>query len=738
MKSFSWKHLNSKIKLIFATIVILMIVQMLILILVSNYRQTEYYNSQAREKFSNSTTQLDETLDHLKENVIAFSNQKDVYSLFFSERISRQQVQKFKQATIFFPPKISSLISNIYIYNPKTNTIYADNMSETVADTIPDNLTKEMLFSHKDSKKQLSLFVDYKNFLFTTNMPTQQRCIRICYYPSRQTGGCIIVDVSIHELMEAFESYKKSYPADIFIADKGTVLYGTDTGKLYSAMEQKLPSLSTKDFNYPVFETLNGKKYLVHKQSDKGNFFNIYSLIPDDSISAASPETQIILSVNGSLIILLCLAIVIFLLFKNFHHTVLENTRLKDQRIEEQLNKQFVRKRECLINCLSVPSETDLQAATEYIHSQLQSKGKFDNSDLEKLDMSLLRIEIDNYKSFENAHTSQDIRLYKYGITNICEEILNAHTTAILVYEKNEEIVFLVINNGNTTENCRKGIEECRKAVMNYIDTDIFAFLSDSGNLSVLPQLNKQTIELAEYVFTLDNPCFLTADSIKEDSKTMPSEAIGMLDPIFSTTDESARDLKLNSFFDILSNMRPEDAKNVLWIFMFRLYNTGKHNPESTYGIEELVTQFNEIQKLSEMYEFFTNLYSTVFPTPASATVSTSDNLVLTVQAIIERDFREPSFCSDNIADELNSSKVYLSRKYKSFTGNSISEEILARRLKAFAHELATTNKRIKIIINDIGGANYNYYMALFKKHFSMTPTEYRKKYQNNSGNDKS
>lgn len=736
MKNFSWKHLNSKIKLISATIVILMVVQMLILIIVSNNRQTEHYNSQAREEFSNSTTEMDETLEYLKESILAFSQQKDVYSMFFSERINRQQVQNFKQATLLTPSKISSLINNIYIYNQNTNTIYADNMSETVASKLPDSLTKEMILSRKTSKRQLNLFVDTKNFLFKTNTSAPKQCLRICYFPSKQIGSCILVDVSIHNIMDAFESYKKNFPSDIFITDQNTVFYGTDTGNLHKALEQKLTQLSEKDFNYPVFETLNGKKYLVHKQTDKSNFFNVYSLIPDNAISSAHPETQIMFSINGSLIIMLCLAGVIFLLFKNFHHTVLENTRLKTQRFEEQLNKQFVRKKECLINCLAVPGETDLQAAAEYIHSQLQSKGKPDVPDLEKLEMSLLRIEIDNYKSFEKAHTSQDIRLYKYGITNICEEILNTHTTAILVYEKNEEIVFLIINNDNYVDNCRKGIEECRNAVTNYINTDLFAFLSNSGNLSSLPQLNKQTIELAEYIFTLDNPCFLTADSIKEGSKIMPSEAIEMLDPIFNTTDESARDLKLNAFFDTLSNMRPEDAKNVLWIFMFRLYNTGKRNPESTYGIEEMVTQFNEIQKLSEMYEFFTNLYSTVFPTPVSTALSAQDNIVLTVQAIIERDFREPNFCCDNIADEMNSSKVYLSRKYKSFTGNSISEEILARRLKAFEHELVTTNKRIKNIITDIGGANYNYYMALFKKHFSMTPTEYRKKYHHNSDDE--
>jgi len=709
-----------------------MIVQMLILIIVSTNRQTEHFSSQASEAFSNSMISMEETLDYLKESIISFSNQKDVYGMFFAEEVSKEHFQNFKQATLLIPAKTSFLVKNIYVYNQMTNSIYSDNLSITPVQNLPDSLTKEIVLSDK-SKSRLKLFVDDKTFLVDTMSSYPEQCLRICYFPSKQTDSCLLFDVNIRDLMESFKLYQKDYSSDVFITEKNTVFHGTDTGALSTKLEPHLPHLATQDFTYPVFETVNDKEYLVHKKMTKNYLFTVYSLIPKDAIPSTYPEAKIMFSVNGSLIVMLCLAFVFLLLFRNFSQTAKENANLKILRSEEQLNKQFAQKKECLINCLGSPGENDLLAAKEYICSLLQKNSGNDVPNSKELEVSLLRIEIESYKSFIDANTPQDARLYKYGIINICEEILNSHTKAILIYEKDEEIVFLIIDNVNPVENCRKAVEECREAVKNYINTDFFAFLSHSGTLSQLPKLNKQTIELAEYVFTMDEPGFLTADFIKKDSKVMPSEAIGMLDPIFDATDETSRDKGFNTFFEALNNMRPEDAKNVLWIFMFRLYNTGKRSPEATDRIEELVARFNEIQKISEMYEFFTNFCNTVFPAHVQSSPSSQTHTVLTVQAIIERDFREPNFCCDNIADEMNSSKVYLSRKYKSITGNSISEEILARRLKAFAHELITTNKSIKNIITDIGGANYNYYMALFKKHFSMTPTEYRKNYKNNS-----
>ncbi len=727
MKRFSWKHLSSKIKLISATIIILMLVQMLALIIVSNNRQTEYFNSQASEAFSNSLISMDEMLDYLKETTISFSNQPNVYHLFFAENISRQDMQNFRLTTSLIPNKISSSIENVYIINEAKNPIYADNMSKFHIDTLPESTTKEVICSGSTSGGKIKLFVDDEVFLVDSKTSHPGQMLRICYFPSKHVGSCIVMDVNISDFTNLFDTYRKDFASEVFITSGEEFLHGTGMPALHESMKSDLSQISNYDYNYPVFHNIHNTEYLILRKTSENGLFDVYSLIPSSTIPSNQPGTQMIFSINMCLIILVCLAIVLFLLFKNLNQTFKENTNLKLLRSEEQMRKQFAQKKECLIHCLINPNSRDFLAAAEYIQTLLQKNNNKTIAKADDFDVSLLRIEIDNYKSFSETNTTQDARLYKYGIVNICDEILNTHTKAILIYEKNEEAVFLIIDSVNPSENCRKAIEECRTAVKNYINTDFFAFLSTSDKLTALPQLNKQTIKMSEYVFMLGEPCFLTSEDIKAEPKVTSREAMDLLENIFRATDEDIRDENFHTFFEALNGMHPDEAKNVLWIFMFRLYNIGKRNLEGIDTIEVLVSRFNKIRKLSEMHEFFTGFCSSVFQDSVEYKPSNQDHTVLTVQAIIERAFREPDFCCDHIADEMNSSKVYLSRKYKNLTGISISEEILARRMTAFAHELVTTEKSIKTIISDIGGTNYNYYMALFKKRFAMTPTEYRK-----------
>ncbi len=735
MKKISWNNLNSKIKLISLTIIILMIVQMLILIVVSNNRQTEYFNNQASEAFSNDIVSLDETLERLKETTIAFSQQKDIYYLFFDSDVSRSELQSFVITSKSILGNNLPLVKNIYIFNGKTEEIYANNMSVYKLDSLSESETKKIISSGADSSKKLQLFVDKEMFFVDSEPHRNEQVLRACYFPSKLIDSCLIIDISIASLLDTFSEYNRDFSSDIFLASRNIISCGTGSSDLQHAFGDNIEQISGQNFNYPVFRRLNNSNYLILKKISQDGLFHVYSLIPATTIPKNNTETQMLFSVNMCLIILLCLAVVLFFLFKNFNQTANENANLKLLRSEEQLTKQFARKKECLVHCLINPHEQDFLAATEYIQSFLQKNGNKNALSSEDLAVSLLRIEIDNYKSFSEAHTTQDAQLYKYGMLNICEEILNTHTKAILIYEKNEEAVFLIIDSKNPMENCRIAVEECRTAVKEYIDTDFFAFMSVCGKLTELPTLNKQTIAMSEYVFMLDEPEFLTTEYIKPEPEVSSREAMDLLEAIFNATDEETRDEEFNTFFEMLNGMRPDEAKNVLWIFMFRLHNIGKRNLEETDSIEALVAKFNEIKKLSEMYEFFTDFSSTVFLPANKEILSAQDNTVLTVQAIIERDFRLPDFCGDHIADEMNSSKVYLSRKYKNLTGTSISEEILNRRMTAFAHELLTTKKSIKTIISDIGGTNYNYYMALFKKRFAMTPTEYRKNHTADSEN---
>lgn len=81
----------------------------------------------------------------------------------------------------------------------------------------------------------------------------------------------------------------------------------------------------------------------------------------------------------------------------------------------------------------------------------------------------------------------------------------------------------------------------------------------------------------------------------------------------------------------------------------------------------------------------------------------------------------------EQIAEHFKYNKNYLSRIYKESAGIGISEQIIKFRLKHAKELLTETDLSIIEIASEVGYEDSKYFMRLFKKYESVTPTEYRK-----------
>ncbi|WP_211747630.1 response regulator [Paenibacillus sp. Marseille-Q4541] len=91
--------------------------------------------------------------------------------------------------------------------------------------------------------------------------------------------------------------------------------------------------------------------------------------------------------------------------------------------------------------------------------------------------------------------------------------------------------------------------------------------------------------------------------------------------------------------------------------------------------------------------------------------ISTEEGSELTVKTIADRVFLHP---------------VYLSKIFKAETGEGLSEYIIRIRLERALYLLKHTNKKIYEITTELGYQNPQYFSKLFKKHYGITPNEYR------------
>lgn len=80
----------------------------------------------------------------------------------------------------------------------------------------------------------------------------------------------------------------------------------------------------------------------------------------------------------------------------------------------------------------------------------------------------------------------------------------------------------------------------------------------------------------------------------------------------------------------------------------------------------------------------------------------------------------------EHIADTLHLSKFYLSRLFRRETGGSLSDYLIARRIKQACRLLYTTAHSVERISADVGYPNVSYFIRSFKQVMGTTPLQYR------------
>ncbi|MNN48429.1 Bifunctional transcriptional activator/DNA repair enzyme AdaA [compost metagenome] len=95
------------------------------------------------------------------------------------------------------------------------------------------------------------------------------------------------------------------------------------------------------------------------------------------------------------------------------------------------------------------------------------------------------------------------------------------------------------------------------------------------------------------------------------------------------------------------------------------------------------------------------------------------------VMSWIEAHYHE-KISMDQLAAALHLSNNYISRIFREETGGSISDYLIARRIKQACRLLDTTDLPVSLIADTIGYDNPSYFIHLFKKVMGVTPLKYR------------
>lgn len=99
------------------------------------------------------------------------------------------------------------------------------------------------------------------------------------------------------------------------------------------------------------------------------------------------------------------------------------------------------------------------------------------------------------------------------------------------------------------------------------------------------------------------------------------------------------------------------------------------------------------------------------------------------IQNYIDNNYQK-KITLDSLASMTHNSKYYLSHAFKEFSGQSIIDYLITRRLEVAKALLKTTNHTISSIANMVGYDTSSYFSSSFKERVGMSPLKYRKQFQ--------
>lgn len=87
------------------------------------------------------------------------------------------------------------------------------------------------------------------------------------------------------------------------------------------------------------------------------------------------------------------------------------------------------------------------------------------------------------------------------------------------------------------------------------------------------------------------------------------------------------------------------------------------------------------------------------------------------------------NYSISEIAQALHISESTLAHTLKKETGFSLNQIVQQERCRLSAKLLSSSNRKIQDISIEVGYSDANYFTKIFKKHYNLTPAEYRQKY---------
>jgi two-component system response regulator YesN len=159
--------------------------------------------------------------------------------------------------------------------------------------------------------------------------------------------------------------------------------------------------------------------------------------------------------------------------------------------------------------------------------------------------------------------------------------------------------------------------------------------------------------------------------------------------------------------------------------FMYMAHKQGHFISEIDNAGIDFVLDQSMIHSIDKLKAWSTGMLEKLEKELSAGDRFTRSYIIKQVQEIVTGELGQDTSVK-TIADRVYLHPVYLSKIYKAETGESLGDYIIRMRMERALYLLKNTNKKIYEITSELGYQNPQYFSKMFKKHYGLTPNEFR------------
>lgn len=356
---------------------------------------------------------------------------------------------------------------------------------------------------------------------------------------------------------------------------------------------------------------------------------------------------------------------------------------------------------------------------------------------------SMLLIQLGKHFSDMDYHS---VSLIEYAIGNIAEEVFAPDFHVWHCKAPHDCLIVLIEGNWNSfpersvdeQNRCLSAaIEAFRKNVSNYLKGEIYVALTGWFKFpEELPKLYQTAIRSLYWNHQEETDALLFIEEQPEQPHSSVKSLEGLyMHPTLTHLLESRQwdeaEAKVSRVFGKMEEVGYtrehlyELFISVTSAFMYTAHKQGRFITQmDQVGFDPLHAQ-KMVHSFLHLKEWIFSMMNKLKSEWSASEQSAKSYVVKQVQELISQD-KGQELSVKTIADQVYLHPVYLSKIYKAETGEGLGDYIIRMRMERALYLLKYSNKKIYEITTELGYQNPQYFSKMFKKHYGMTPHEFR------------